>query len=185
MISLVVKTTIFLDLSQDEYDRRCRCYFVSPTFCWKILNRIPLKKVIRRLPEVLCFDEYKTTQNSDNGLAFVYPDVITYELFDILDSRKQWELITYFFKFPRTERLKVKEIVMDMNTNYLALLPILFPNAIPVIDGFYVVQQLSRAFNQLQIKELNRLKKCLETTGKSIESQKNTGEIYSSMTVKK
>ncbi|SFZ75582.1 Transposase [Lactococcus chungangensis CAU 28 = DSM 22330] len=74
---------------------------------------------------------------------------------------------------------------MDMNTNYLALLPILFPNAIPVIDGFYVVQQLSRAFNQLQVKELNRLKKCLETTGKSIESQKNTGEIYSSMTVKK
>ena len=61
---------------------------------------------------------------------------------------------------------------MDMNTNYLALLPILFPNAIPVIDGFYVVQQLSRAFNQWQIKELNRLKKCLETTGKSIESQK-------------
>ncbi|MFZ2347409.1 transposase [Lactococcus chungangensis] len=93
--------------------------------------------------------------------------------------------MTYFFKFPRTERLKVKEIVMDMNTNYLALLPILFPNAIPIIDGFYVVQQLSRAFNQLQIKELNRLKKCLETTGKSIESQKNTGEIYSSMTVKK
>ncbi|MDD3016613.1 MAG: transposase [Lactococcus chungangensis] len=93
--------------------------------------------------------------------------------------------MTYFFKFPRTERLKVKEIVMDMNTNYLALLPILFPNAIPVIDGFYVVQQLSRAFNQLQIKELNRLKKCLETTGKSIERQKNTGEIYSSMTVKK
>ncbi|MGX7009688.1 transposase [Pseudolactococcus chungangensis] len=93
--------------------------------------------------------------------------------------------MAYFFKFPRTERLKVKEIVMDMNTNYLALLPILFPNAIPVIDGFYVVQQLSRAFNQLQVKELNRLKKCLETTGKSIESQKNTGEIYSSMTVKK
>lgn len=89
MISLVVKTTIFLDLSQDEYERRCTCYFVSPTFCWKILNRIPLKKVIRRLPEVLCFDEYKTTQNSDNGLAFVYPDVIAYELFDILDSRKQ------------------------------------------------------------------------------------------------
>ncbi|PCS03287.1 hypothetical protein RR45_GL000309 [Lactococcus chungangensis CAU 28 = DSM 22330] len=47
------------------------------------------------------------------------------------------------------------------------------------------MQQLSRAFNQLQVKELNRLKKCLETTGKSIESQKNTGEIYSSMTVKK
>ena len=143
-----------------------RRYFVSPAFCWKILDQIPLKQPFRRLPEVLCFDEFKATQNSDNGVAFVYSDGMTHELLDILESRKQKDLMAYFFKFPRSERLKVKTIVMDMNASYPALLPVLFPNAQLVIDGFHVVQQLSRAFNQLRIKEMNRLKKLPGDNGK-------------------
>ena len=166
-ISSVVKAAIFLDLrvkmSMKDVARR---YFVSPAFCWKILDQIPLKQPFRRLPEVLCFDEFKATQNSDNGLAFVYSDGMTHELLDILESRKQKDLMAYFFKFPRSERLKVKTIVMDMNASYPALLPVLFPNAQLVIDGFHVVQQLSRAFNQLRIKEMNRLKKLPGDNGK-------------------
>ena len=135
-ISSVVKAAIFLDLrvkmSMKDVARR---YFVSPAFCWKILDQIPLKQSFRQLPEVLCFDEFKATQNSDNGLAFVYSDGITHELIDILESRKQKDLMAYFFKFPREERLKVKTIVMDMNASYPTLLPILFPNAQLVIDG--------------------------------------------------
>ena len=89
MISSVVKAAIFLDMrvkmSMKDIARR---YFVSPAFCWKILDQIPLKQSLRQLPEALCFDEFKTTQNSDNGLAFVYSDGITHELLDILESRK-------------------------------------------------------------------------------------------------
>src|SRR5574337_869523 len=68
-ISSVVKAAIFLDLrvkmSMKDVARR---YFVSPAFCWKILDQIPLKQPFRRLPEVLCFDEFKATQNSRAGL---------------------------------------------------------------------------------------------------------------------
>lgn len=166
-ISSSVKAAIFMDLkvkmSMKDVARR---YFVSPTFCWGILDQIPLKQKFSYLPEVLCFDEFKATQNSDNGLAFVYSDGKNHELLDILESRKQKDLIAYFLNFPRAQRLKVKTIVMDMNASYPALIPVLFPNAQIVIDRFHVVQQLSRAFNQLRIKEMNRLKKLPGDNGK-------------------
>ena len=166
-ISSVVKTSILLDfkvkMSMKDVAKR---HFVSSAFCWKILDKIPLKQKFRQLPEILCFDEFKATQNDDNGLAFVYADGLTHELLDILESRKQRDLIAYFLKFPRAERLKVKAIVMDMNASYPALLPQLFPHAQLIIDGFHVIQQLSRAFNQLRIKEMKRLKSVKGDNGK-------------------
>ncbi|MBL3715883.1 hypothetical protein GHK52_03480 [Lactococcus garvieae] len=148
-ISSTVKVAILLDfkvkMAMKDVAKR---YFVSPAFCWQIVDQISLKQAFRQLPEVLCFDEFKATQNSDNGLAFVYSDGLTHDIIDILESRKQADLMAYFLKFPRSERLKVKTIVMDMNSSYPALLT-LFPNAQLIIDGFHVVQQLSRAFNQL------------------------------------
>ncbi|MCI3861385.1 transposase [Lactococcus garvieae] len=107
---------------------------------------------------MLCFDEFKATQNDDNELAFVYVDGLTHDLLDILESRKQADLISYFMKFPRSEHLKVKDIVMDMNASYPGLLH-LFSNSKLIIDGFHVIQQLSRAFNQLlRDQELKKLK---------------------------
>jgi transposase len=165
-ISSGVKAAILLDfkvkMSMRDVARR---YFVSPTFCWKIVDQIPLKQPSLSLPEVLCFDEFKATQNDDNGLAFVYADGLTHDLLDILDSRKQADLISYFLNFPRSERLKVKALVMDMNASYPALLQ-LFPNAQLIIDGFHVIQQLSRAFNQLRVKEMKELKKLKGDNGK-------------------
>lgn len=165
-ISSSVKAAILLDfkvkMSMRDVAQR---YFVSPAFCWKILDLIPLKQKFRSLPEVLCFDEFKATQNDDNGLAFVYADGLTHDILDILESRKQADLIAYFLNFPRSERLKVKTIVMDMNASYPALMT-LFPNAQLVIDGFHVIQQLSRAFNQLRVKEMKVLKKLKGDNGK-------------------
>lgn len=166
-ISSVVKAAILLDfkvkMSMKDVARR---YFVSPAYCWSIVDQIPLKQSFRHLPEVLLFDEFKATLNADNGLAFVYADGLTHDVIDILESRKQRDLMDYFLKFPRSERLKVKTIVMDMNASYPALLPQLFPNARLVIDGFHVIQQLSRAFNQLRIQEMNTLKKLPGDNGK-------------------
>lgn len=165
-ISSVVKAAILLDfkakMAMTDVARR---YFVSPAFCWQIVDQIPLKQTFRSLPEILCFDEFKATQNSDNGLAFVYSDGLTHDIIDILESRKQADLMTYFLKFPRSERLKVKTIVMDMNASYPALMT-LFPNAKLIIDGFHVIQQLSRAFNQLRVKEMKQLKNLKGDNGK-------------------
>ncbi|MEY8443764.1 transposase [Lactococcus ileimucosae] len=149
-------------MSMKDVTRR---YFISPATCWKIVDQIPLKQPFRQLPEVLCFDEFKATQNDDNGLAFVYADGLTHDILDILESRKQADLISYFLKFPHPARLKVKAIVMDMNASYSGLLQ-LFPNAQLIIDGFHLIQQLSRAFNQLRIKEMKGLKKLKGDNGK-------------------
>lgn len=165
-VSSVLKAAILIDfkVKMSMRDVASR-YFVSPAFCWKILDRISLKQKFRSLPKVLCFDEFKATQNDDNGLAFVYADGLTHDILDILESRKQVDLIAYFLNFPRSERLKVKTIVMDMNASYPALMT-LFPHAQLLIDGFHVIQQLSRAFNQLRVKEMKNLKKLKGDNGK-------------------
>jgi len=157
-IASTVKASILLDfkvkMAMKDVAKR---YFVSPATCWKIVDQIPLKQRFGSLPEVLLFDEFKATQNVDNGLAFVYSDGLTHDIIDIVESRKQRDLMAYFAKFPRMIRAQVKTIVMDMNANYPALLA-LFPNAKLVIDGFHVIQQLSRAFNKLRIQEMNRMR---------------------------
>ncbi len=141
-IASTVRAAVFLDfkvkMAMKDVARR---YFISPATCWKIVDQTPLKQPFRQLPEVLCFDEFKATQNDDNGLAFVYADGLTHDILDILESRKQADLISYFLKFPRPARLKVKDIVMDMNASYPGLLQ-LFPNAQLIIDGFHLIQQL-------------------------------------------
>lgn len=165
-ISSTVRSSILLDfkLKMSMIDVS-RCYFVSPATCWNIVDQIPLKQPFCHLPEVLLFDEFKATQNDDNGLAFIYSDGLTHDIIDILESRKQTDLMTYFLNFPHMVRAQVKTIVMDMNASYPALLT-LFPNAQLIIDGFHVIQQLSRAFNQLRVKEMKELKKLKGDNGK-------------------
>jgi len=165
-IASTVKAAVLLDfkvkMSMKDVARR---YLVSPAYCWKIVDRIQIKAQCQSLPKVLLFDEFKATQNDDNGLAFIYSDGLTHDIIDIVESRKQRDLVSYFLNFPRQERLKVKYIVMDMNAGYPALLS-LFPNAEILIDGFHIVQQLSRAFNKLRIQEMNKFKKLPGDNGK-------------------
>ncbi|MEY8444507.1 ISL3 family transposase [Lactococcus ileimucosae] len=179
-ISSSVKAAILLDfkvkMSMRDVARR---YFVSPAFCWKILDQIPPKQRFRHLQKSSVLMNSKPLKMT----TMVYADGLTHDILDILESRKHADLISYFLNFPRSERLKVKTIVMDMNASYPALLAI-FPNAQLVIDGFHVIQQLSRAFNQLRVKEMKELKKLKGDNGKAYRKLSNTGDSCSSGTAR-
>jgi transposase len=164
-VLIFVKATILMDfkvkIPMTDIAKR---YFVSPAFCWKIVDKIKLCSQFHTLPDVLLFDKFKATQNSDNGLAFVCSDGLTYDILDIVESRRQDNLIAYFSKFSCTVRGRVRTVVMDMNANPVLLT--FFPNTQLVIDGSHVIQQFFRAFNQLRIQEMNRLKKIPGDNGK-------------------
>ncbi|NYS36866.1 transposase, partial [Streptococcus danieliae] len=55
------------------------------------------------------------------------------------------------------ERCKVEFVVMDMNAAYDSMVKKVFPKALVVIDRFHIVQQLTNAFKNVRIQEMNQL----------------------------
>ena len=70
-------------------------------------------------------------------------------MIDILPNRHKSNLITYFLRFPRAEREKVRVLVMDMWENYRAL-AWLFPNAKVVVDRYHWVRQIHWALDNVR-----------------------------------
>jgi len=108
-----------------------------------------------KLPECLCFDEFKSVKSCDGAMSFIYCDAQTGEIIDIVEDRRLKNLITYFQRFSRETRLNVKVIVIDMYKPYISLIKSLFPNAKIVIDRFHIVQLISRALNKTRIRIMN------------------------------
>lgn len=84
-------------------------------------------------------------------MNFICLDGENHQLIDILPGRTLHELISFFMKFSRKQRLKVKYLVMDMNASYQNLIKAVFPNAVIVVDRFHIVQHMNRNFNQLRV----------------------------------
>ena len=155
--SVLLKKEIILKLkSKQSISEAARDLKVSPYSFYRLLNQMPTKDHFSFLPEVLCIDEFKATGDCKGKMAFIAMDGQTHKLISLLDDRRLEHLVTYFLKFPRQVRLKVKMLVMDMNANYGALIKRCFPNAQLVTDRFHVVQQLTRAFNQLRVQEMKQ-----------------------------
>ena len=108
-----------------------------------------------KLPECLCFDEFKSVKSCDGAMSFIYCDAQTGEIIDIVEDRRLKNLITYFQRFSRETRLNVKVIVIDMYKPYISLIKSVFPNAKILIDRFHIIQLISRALNKTRIKIMN------------------------------
>lgn len=111
------------------------------------------------LPVALCVDEFSATSGCYSGMSFICADANSKKIIDILPDRRLHVLISYFMKYSRVARLKVKYLVMDMNASYGQLLKTVFPNAELVTDRFHIIQHINRSFNSLRIKEMNRFKR--------------------------
>lgn len=70
---------------------------------------------------------------------------------DILPNRYKTDLISYFLRFPRSEREKVRVLVMDMWKDYRSL-SWLFPNAKIVADRYHWVRQIHWALDKVRKK---------------------------------
>ncbi|MGY3732880.1 transposase [Lactococcus hircilactis] len=128
--SVLLKKEIILKLkSKQSISEAARDLKVSPYSFYRLLNQMPTKDHFSFLTEVLCIDEFKATGDCKGKMAFIAMDGQTHKLVSLLDDRRLEHLVTYFLKFPRQVRLKVK---------------------------FHVVQQLTRAFNQLRVQEMKQ-----------------------------
>lgn len=92
------------------------------------------------LPAVLSIDEFKGNAGGEKFQSIV-TDAEKHKILDILPNRKAADLVKYFMKFPRKERLKVKYVVMDMSNLFRGVAKKCFPKAIIVADKYHVVRQ--------------------------------------------
>ena len=100
------------------------------------------------LPEVLGIDEFKG--NCDGQKYHVQiTDIAKNKTLDILFCRKKLFLHTYFDKYSRKERLKVKYLVIDMWEDYKSL-SVLFPNAKVIVDKYHYVRQVFWALDAVR-----------------------------------
>ncbi len=113
----------------------------------------------KHLPEVLCFDEFKSTKDADGAMSFIYCDAKNHKIIDIVENRQLKYLKKYFSRYPKKVRNKVKYIVMDMYKPYISLVKEIFPQANIIMDKYHIVNNLSRALNKASIKLMNKDKK--------------------------
>ena len=106
---------------------------------------------IHYLPEVLCIDEFKSTKDAAGSMSFIYCDAKKRRIIDIVENRQLAFLKTYFYRYTRKARKKVKFVVMDMYKPYVSLVKELFPNAKIIFDKFHVINNLSKALDKTRI----------------------------------
>lgn len=124
------------------------------------------RRALPPLPQVLAIDEFKATNDCNSYMAFIAMDGVTHQLHTLIDDRRIYSLTNHFLQYPHSERIKVKYLVMDMNASYDRLIKVVFPNAKIITDRFHVVQQITRAFNVLRVKEMNKLNRNIDIGNK-------------------
>ena len=101
------------------------------------------------LPKALSIDEFR---GNTGGYKFqgILTDPIHKRVIDILPTRSQADLISYFSAFPKEKRGNVQFFISDMNKVYLSVATRLFPNATIIIDKFHVARYCSWAVENVR-----------------------------------
>lgn len=111
-----------------------------------------------RLPEILSFDEFRGNARGQRyQVAVNNPE--THEIWDILPNRNVTEMIHYFSRFPRKERMKVKLVVMDLSLLFRKVVRSLFPNATIIGDRFHIQRLVSWALERVRKRVQNQFRK--------------------------
>lgn len=138
------------DISKDTY--------VSETTVTRYMLKNTKTRKKKYLPESICIDEFKSVKKVDGAMSFICIDANSSDIIDILPDRKIQSLINYYSNFPMRERLKVKNVVMDIYSPYMSFVNKVFPNAKIILDRFHLMQLFSRAFNKTRIEKMSLIK---------------------------
>lgn len=131
-----------------------------------IMGKNRARRFKRKLPSHICFDEFKSVLNVEGAMSFIYMNAKKGTVFDILPDRKLETLRKHFLAFPKSSRLNVKEVIIDMHSAYKKLVKEVFPNAKIVIDRFHLVQLVNRSLIKTRIEVM-----------KGISTQRNDYKI--------
>lgn len=104
------------------------------------LDRLPLT-------DVISVDEVYLDMDDNCKYALVIQDFHTGDPIDLLRSRRVNVTEPYFVSIPCEERNGVKYLISDMYNPYIDYVEKYFPNAVPVVDSFHVIQWIIRAID--------------------------------------
>lgn len=112
------------------------------------LDRLPLT-------DIISVDEVHTDMEKDCKYALVLQDFHTGDPIDLLRSRKKDVTEPYFASIPLEERKRVRYLLSDMYNPYISFVDKYFPNAVPVVDSFHVIQWVVHSID-MYIRQLER-----------------------------
>ena len=112
------------------------------------LDRLPLS-------DIISVDEVYIDMDNNCKYALVIQDFYTGNPIDLLRSRRSNITEPYFVSIPPEERYKVKYLLSDMYNPYISFVDKYFPNAVPVVDSFHVIQWVVRLID-MYIRQLER-----------------------------
>lgn len=143
-------------------------YNISDSYAHEVFDRYVR---LDRLPltEAISVDEVYVEMDSDCKYALIIQDFITSDPIDLLQSRRSNITEPYFVNIPMDERSKVKYLISDMYNPYIAFVEKYFPNAIPVVDSFHVIQWINRELD----KYLRQLLKKYRDRDAELEAKKS------------
>ncbi|MSB40637.1 ISL3 family transposase, partial [Lactobacillus ruminis] len=85
-----------------------------------------MKSRVARLPENLCFDEFRSVNRT---MSFICCDAEeSHDIVAILENRLT-KTIREHFRTTNRERAAVKSVVVDLDAQYIKFIKALFPNA--------------------------------------------------------
>lgn len=120
---------------------------VSTATVNRILDTISFDKP--KIPSVLSIDEFKGNADGQKYQCILV-DPVKHTVLDILPSRSQSYLVSYFRDIPKTERYRVKFFVCDMWRPYTELAQTFFPNATVLIDKYHFIRQTTWAIENVR-----------------------------------
>lgn len=113
------------------------------------MDRLPLS-------DIISVDEVCLDLDPNCRYALVIQDFYTGNPIDLLSSRRTNDTEPYFMSIPLEERSQVKYLISDMYNPYISWVNRYFPNAVSVIDSFYVIQWITHKLD-LYIRELIKI----------------------------
>jgi len=120
---------------------------VSTATVNRILDTISFDRP--RLPRAISIDEFKGNADGQKYQCILV-DPIKHSVLDILPSRSQTQLVSYFKDIPKNERYRVEFFVCDMWKPYTELAKTFFPNAAVVIDKYHFIRQTTWAIENVR-----------------------------------
>lgn len=124
--------------------RQCN---VSTSTVNRVLDSISYGRA--KISQTLSIDEFKGNADGTKYQCILV-DPVKHSVLDILPSRSQTQLTTYFRNIPKVERYQVKFFVCDMWRPYTDLATCFFPNATIVIDKYHFIRQTTWAIENVR-----------------------------------
>jgi len=151
-ISKGVKKSILFSLTQIGSLKSVALeHNVSHTTVYAALNKVSHIREFKGLPPVLSFDEFRAN-TTDGKYAFMVVNPIGKNIIEILPNRRFNVVFSFFSRFPRKERNRVKFVVIDLWKPYEKVISKLFPNATLVADKFHYQRLVNKSLNEIRKK---------------------------------